>query len=138
MLYDLNTPIGISQYQSRSKYLLEKKCKVDLTEKRSKKTINQNNYIHLIMAYFGTQIGFNKREVEQLVKKLNHDMFHYEKKGLDLYRSLADLDTSEMSKVIDKFIKYAQDEVGVSIPDPTDAPYLDQCQNQIESSQSFV
>ena len=138
MIYDLSTPIGINQAQGRFRFLLEKKCKIDITEKRSKKTISQNNYIHLIMSYFGSQIGFTNAEVKQFVKTLNHETFHYNKKGLDLYRSFSELDKMDLSIVTNKFIEYAQNEVGISLPDPSDQPYIDECMNEVEKNQSYL
>ena len=145
MIYNLSSPLDKANFLLRAKKLAESGVIVDLTEKKPKRSLPQNKYLHVILAYFGTQTGNTLEWVkQQYYKKLvNPDLFIREKEDkylgkIKVLRSSAELDTAEMSLSIDRFRNWSAQEAGVYIPAADEAILIQQMEIEIERNKEFL
>lgn len=145
MIYNLSSPLDKANFLLRAKKLAESGVIVDLTEKKPRRSLPQNKYLHVILAYFGTQTGNTLEWVkQQYYKKLvNPDLFIREKEDkylgrIKVLRSSADIDTAEMSLSIDRFRNWAAQEAGVYIPAADEAILIQQMEIEIERNKEFL
>lgn len=144
-LFDLSNPLDKANFLLRAKKLADSRVIVDLTEKKPRRSLPQNKYLHVILAYFGTQTGNTKEWVkQQYYKKLvNPDLFIREKEDkylgkIKVLRSSADLDTSEMSLSVERFRNWAAQEAGIYIPSADEAMLVQQMEICIERDKNFL
>ena len=144
-LYDTSNPLDKANFLLRAKKLAESGKIVELTEKNPRRSLPQNKYLHVILAYFGTQTGNTLEWVkQQYYKKLvNPDLFIREKEDkylgkMKVLRSSADLDTSEFSLSIEKFRNWAAQEAGIYIPSADEAILIQQMEIEIERNKEFL
>lgn len=145
MIYDTSNPLDKANFMLRAKKLAESGKVIELTEKKPRRSLPQNKYLHVILAYFGTQTGNTLEWVkQQYYKKLvNPDLFIREKEDkylgrIKVLRSSADLDTAEMSLSIDRFRNWSAQEAGVYIPASDEAILIQQMEIEIERSKEFL
>ena len=145
MIYNLSSPLDKANFLLRAKKLADSGVIVDLTEKKPRRSLPQNKYLHVILAYFGAQTGNNLEWVkQQYYKKLvNPDLFIREKEDkylgrIKVLRSSADLDTSEFSLSIERFRNWAAQEAGIYIPSADEAILIQQMEIEIERSKEFL
>lgn len=145
MIYDTSNPLDKANFMLRAKKLAESGKVIELTEKKPRRSLPQNKYLHVILAYFGTQTGNTLEWVkQQYYKKLvNPDLFIREKEDkylgrIKVLRSSADLDTSEFSLSIERFRNWAAQEAGIYIPSADEAILIQQMEIEIERSKEFL
>lgn len=145
MIYNLSSPLDKANFLLRAKKLAESGVIVDLTEKKPRRSLPQNKYLHVILAYFGAQTGNTLEWVkQQYYKKLvNPDLFIREKEDkylgrIKVLRSSADLDTSEFSLAIERFRNWAAQEAGIYIPSADEAILIQQMEIEIERNKEFL
>lgn len=144
-LYDTSNPLDKANFLLRAKKLAESGKIVELTEKKSRRSLPQNKYLHVILAYFGTQTGNTLEWVkQQYYKKLvNPDLFIREREDkylgkIKVLRSSAELDTAEMSLSVDRFRNWAAQEAGIYIPSADEAILIQQMEIEIERNKEFL
>jgi hypothetical protein len=145
MIYDTSNPLDKANFLLRAKKLAESGKVIELTEKKPRRSLPQNKYLHVILAYFGAQTGNTLEWVKhQYYKKLvNPDLFIREKEDkylgrIKVLRSSADLDTSEFSLSIERFRNWAAQEAGIYIPSADEAILIQQMEIEIERSKEFL
>lgn len=145
MVYDTSNPLDNANFLLRAKKLAERGKIVELTEKKPRRSLPQNKYLHVILAYFGTQTGNTLEWVkQQYYKKLvNPDLFIREKEDkylgkIKVLRSSADLDTCEFSLSIERFRNWAAQEAGIYIPSADEAILIQQMEICIERDKNFL
>ena len=145
MIYDTSNPLDNANFLLRAKKLAEIGKIVELTEKKPRRSLPQNKYLHVILAYFGTQTGNTLEWVkQQYYKKLvNPDLFIREKEDkylgkIKVLRSSADLDTSEFSLSIERFRNWAAQEASIYIPSSDEAILIQQMEIEIERNKEFL
>ena len=145
MIYNLSSPLDKANFLLRAKKLAESGVIVDLTEKKPRRSLSQNKYLHVILAYFGTQTGNTLEWVkQQYYKKLvNPDLFIREKEDkylgrIKVLRSSADLDTSEFSLSIERFRNWAAQTAGIYIPSSKEHYLIQQMEIEIERNKKFL
>ena len=145
MIYNLSSPLDKANFLLRAKKLAESGKIVELTEKKPRRSLPQNKYLHVILAYFGTQTGNTTEWVkQQYYKKLvNPELFIREKEDkylgrIKVLRSSAELDTAEMSLSIDRFRNWSAQEAGVYIPAADEAILIQQMEICIERNKEFL
>ena len=132
MLYNLNNLLQKEQFKARTAMLLEKSNGiVELTEKKARRSNQQNAYLHVILGYFAMETGNTLEWVkQQYFKKLvNAEIFIREQDDkylgrLKVLRSSADLDSAEMTTAIDRFRNWASSEAGIYLPSPNEEEML--------------
>jgi len=145
MIYNTSNPLNKANFLLRAKKLAESGKVIELTEKKPRRSLPQNKYLHVILAYFGAQTGNTLEWVKhQYYKKLvNPDLFIREKEDkylgrIKVLRSSADLDTSEFSLSIERFRNWAAQEAGIYIPSADEAILIQQMEIEIERSKEFL
>ena len=140
MIYDTSNEFQKQRSITRFKNLLDKKAVIEITEKKPKRTIQQNRYLHLILAWFGFETGYTLDEVKQeIFKKIVNPNIFYEGEVGDLviiqrWRSTADLDTAELTIAIDNFRDYSSREAGIYLPEPSDLVSINQMEIELKNN----
>ena len=125
MIYNTSNPQEAARLQDRVTRLVTKGVNVELTEK-TKKSLQHNNYFHLLCAYFGMETGYSTKEVkDKIVKEIVcPDVFEYKKGVFTFYESFANITKEQTSYVIEKFKNYAANEAGITLPEADDYAFL--------------
>lgn len=132
-IYNLSNPVEKKQAQARLDFLIEKGARVEIKHKRKQRTFSQNSYLHLILTAWGDFLGYDLDEMKHVLKAyVMPSMFQYERNGMTFYKSTSGLDTKQMTEVIDKVRKTAQEEHGYYIPAPNEDLELQSLANQFE------
>ena len=119
-LYDTKNPLEKANFLLRAKKLAESGKIVELTEKKPKRSLPQNRYLHVILAYFGTQTGNTLEWVkQQYYKKLvNPELFIREKE--------------------ERFRNWAAQEAGVYLPSSDEHILIQQMEIEIERNKQYL
>lgn len=145
MVYNLSSPLDVQNAKTRLELLIKRGCIVELTEKKQKRTLNQNAYLHLLLGYFASQTGNTLEWVkQQYYKKLcNPDLFIGEREDLYLgrvkyVRSSADLRTDEMNLSIERFRNWSAAEAGIYLPEATSEAEIAALQVEAERYKTYL
>jgi hypothetical protein len=137
MIYDLSKDYEISRFKARCEQMISKAAKVDLIERRPKRTLRQNNYLHCCIALFAVEIGNTIQEMKTDLKR-DCSFMIYEKNGNKYLRSSTDLSTKEMSDWIE-WIRTRAGLIGIYIPNADE--YMRnwaELEKQIESHKQYL
>lgn len=100
---------------------------------RQKRTLNQNNYLHLLFSIYGLHFGYTTEEAKQQVKI---DLgYYYLKNDYVFFRSTGKMDTKELSEFIKKFRNYSSYH-GCYLPEADEITY--ETINIIEENKEFL
>ena len=145
MIYNLSSPLDVQNAKTRLELLIKRGCIVELTEKKQKRSLNQNAYLHLLLGYFASQTGNTLEWVtQQYYKKLcNPDLFIGEREDLFLgrvkyVRSSADLRTDEMNLSIERFRNWSAAEAGIYLPEATSEAEIAALQVEVERYKTYL
>lgn len=145
MIYNTSNPLDKANFFARSRKLAESGKVIELTEKKPRRSLPQNKYLHVLLAYFGTQTGNTLEWVkQQYYKKLvNPDLFIREKEDkylgrIKVLRSSADLDTSEFSLSVERFRNWASQEAGIYLPSADEYIIIQQMEIEIERNKEYL
>lgn len=145
MVYNLSSPLDAQNAKTRLELLIKRGCIVELTEKKQKRSLNQNAYLHLLLGYFASQTGNTLEWVkQQYYKKLcNPDIFIGEREDLFLgrvkyVRSSADLRTDEMNLSIERFRNWSAAEAGIYLPEATSEAEIAALQVEVERYKTYL
>lgn len=145
MTYNLTNPLDVQNAKTRLDFLVKRGCIIELTEKKQKRTLSQNAYLHLLLGYFASQTGNTLEWVkQQYYKKLcNPNIFIGEREDRFLgrvkyVRSSADLRTDEMNMSIERFRNWAASEAGIYLPDPTSEAEIAAMQIEVERYKTYL
>ena len=145
MVYDTSNPLDKANFLLRAKKLADKGAIIELTEKKPRRTLSQNSYLHVTIAYFASQYGCTTEWAKQRYFKqlVNPELFVREKDdeflGRGKYlRSSADLDVSEMSLAIDRWRNWCSMEASIYIPSADEVILIQQMEIEIERNKEFL
>lgn len=146
MLYNLSNPLDVQNARTRLEMLIKRGVNVELTEKKPKRSLSQNSYLHLLLGYFASQTGNTLDWVKQQYYKrtCNPDIFVAEKydvtlkKTVKYIRSSADLTTDEMTLSIERFRNWASSEAGIYLPDAMSHAELAALQVEVERYKTYL
>lgn len=146
MLYNLSNPLQREQFKARSAMLLEKSNGIaELTEKKPRRSNQQNAYLHVILGYFAMETGNTLEWVkQQYFKKLvNADIFIREQEDkwlgrMKVLRSSADLDSAEMTTAIDRFRNWSSSEAGIYLPSANEEDMLSLMEIEISRYKQYL
>lgn len=146
MLYNLSNPLDANNARTRLEMLTKKGVIVEMTEKKQKRSLSQNSYLHLILGYFASQTGNTLEWVkQQYYKRLcNPDIYIAERydsileKTVKYVRSSASLTTDEMSLSIDRFRNWSSAEAGIYLPDAMSHAELAALQVDVERYKTYL
>ena len=145
MIYNTSNQLDKANFLLLAKKLAESGKVIELTEKKPRRSLPQNKYLHVLLAYFGTQTGNTLEWVkQQYYKKLvNPDLFIREKEDkylgkIKVLRSSADLDTSEFSLSVERFRNWASQEAGIYLPSSDEYIIIQQMEIEIEKNKEYL
>jgi len=106
--------------QSRAKAYLDKLIKTgakcEIKKINEQRTIRQNSYLHCCLGLFCAETGYTIEEAKELYSHQLPELMRYNKNGISFRRSTADLDSKEMTVLIDKIRDMSLNEIGLYIP----------------------
>lgn len=141
MKYNLSIRTDQERFKRRCNELYKAGKVVELTS-TEKRSLSQNNYLHLILTWFAMETGYSMDFVKaEYFKKLcNPDLFCTETvckftgQVLTELRSTADLTTAEITTAIERFRNWSQEAAGIYLPEPHERDFLQQI--EIEASRN--
>ncbi len=130
MIYDLSSEIDRQRFKIRCNSLLKNEKIVDLSEKRKKRTFQQNRYLHLILGWFSVETGNTIDYVKHNYFKLlcNKEIFVKEVEDkylgkIEYILSSKNLDTLQMTIAIERFRSWSAS-VGIYLPEANEDKFL--------------
>ena len=137
MKYNLANQDELDKAFAYLQQLIERDAEVEIKRVQRNRTLNQNNYYHLLLGIFGLETGFSIQEAKTLHKRqVSPQIFVYEKNGQMFLKSSADLDTKELSDSIEQLKKYAAEQ-GVHLPDANEHEKMRYWENEISSKKGL-
>jgi len=138
MIYRLKEQRDKERFIKRVNELVETDKTIDLSEKRAKRSIDQNSYLHVIIGLLGIETGHTLEEAKQLIK-FKCPFMNYKKKDAYFLRSTTELNTKEMTELIDWLRNWSSKELGLYLPTPDqyrqERYYYEQ---QIEQNKTYL
>jgi hypothetical protein len=144
MIYNPEKRIDVQRAVEKIKYFISKNQMFELKQKRVRRTISQNGYLHLLFGWFALETGYTSDEVKQDIfkKVVNPSTFYEGEFGeiikIERWRSTKELDTVEMNLCIDRFRDYSAKEAGIYLPEPSDLPLIRQIELEIENNKQYL
>jgi len=145
MIYDSTKLTDCLKAIEYLKKIISKGKKFELKIKHPKRTISQNNYLHLILTWFGLETGHTLEEVKRdILKEIVCPEIFYEGEfgplKIERFRSTKTLDTAEMSLIIARFRNWASIEFNIYLPEPEDLASIEKLEIEISKhhNQEFV
>ena len=146
MAGNLSNPLDAKNAETRLKSLEKRGAVVELTEKKPKRSLSQNSYLHLLLGYFASQTGNTLEWVKQQYYKraCNPDIFIAEKYDnmlkhtIKYVRSSADLSTDEMTLSIERFRNWSAAEAGIYLPEAVNQAELAALQVEVERYKTYL
>jgi len=143
--YDLNKQTDKDRFKRYCNTLFLKGAFVELRS-LEKRSLRQNNYLHLIISWYALEFGYSLEYVKRNIYKAlcNKAIFIVEKANIktgELYkelRSSADLSTEELSTSIDRFRNYSAQTAGLYLPSPKEMMYLKEIEIEIERNKEHL
>lgn len=138
MIYDLSKPLDRERFIARTKFLLDKQRRVELTDV-SHRSLSQNRYLHICLTYFANELGESMEYVKETYFKrmCNADIFVYTQpdkvtgEEVGQLRSTREISREDMTTAIERFRKFASDN-GCYIPSSEEHEYLRQMEYENE------
>ena len=149
MVYDLSNELRREQFKVRANALYKKGCVCELTEKKPVRTLAQNRYLHVILAYFGLEIGESMEYVKQTYFKelVNREIFFdgekkdkFTGKEVQRWKSTKELNTDVMTLAIERFRTWASTNeiLPVYLPSSEDYVLIQQMECELERNAQFL
>lgn len=145
MVYDLSNPYEVDKLKDRVQEMITARRVCELKARNPQRTLNQNNYLHVILGYFASEFGYTLDEVKVDVFKrtCNAELFVRQttnKRGQTVIRlrSSADLTTEEMTTAIDRFRNYSASVCQLYIPDADEHKALVWAQKQVDNYKQYM
>lgn len=146
MLYNLSSPLDKQAARTRLELLIKRNATIELSEKKPRRSISQNSYLHLLLGYFASQTGDTMEWVkEQYYKKwCNPDIFYRDKfdellgSQTHYLRSSAELSTEEMTLSIERFRNWSADTAGIYLPDAHSEAEIAALQVEVERYKTYL
>lgn len=144
MIYNLANDLEERTFALRVERLKSQKAMVELTEKRPR-SLRQNAYFHLAIAYFALQIGLPPSEVKDAYFKAHCSPDIFSRTRFDpilhtqrtYLRSTAEVTTEEMTTAIDRFLQFAAQQ-GIYIAPPDQHIALLHMQHDVEQAKRYL
>ena len=145
MRYDGANELHAAQARARLERLIRERKVFDLTEKKPQRSLSQNAYLHVILAYFACQYGETAEYVkrEYFKKLVNPATFIREREDrflgrIKYLRSSADLDRDEMTLCIDRFRNWSSAQAGIYLPSSDEGRMISLMEIEIERNKQYL
>ena len=145
MILDLSKDGDRSKFRSYCEYLLKRQVIVEVKERKHQRSLSQNSYLHVCLAYFASEFGYDLETVKYDIfkRQVNNEIFARERenrngKRVVYMRSSRDLDTGEMTTAIERFRNWSASEAGLYIPEPHEYDALLEAEKQIALYEKYL
>jgi len=118
MIYDLSNNEDKNKAAYKFNKLIEAGKVIELTEKRKKRSITQNSYLHVAITLFAIDVGYTIEEAKTVLKR-ECSFMRYEKEDHVFLKRTRDLNTKELTDFIEFIITYAA-KMFITIPSSED------------------
>lgn len=142
MKYNLKNDFDKERFKKRINFLYGNE-RVVILQEMTKRTLKQNNYLHLILTAFALETGYTLECVKRNFFKLevNKDLFLTEERGnfgtKQALRSTSQITKENLSIAIDKFKKWSSDN-GIYLPEAEDEEYLAHLEIEASRLQRYI
>ena len=142
MKYNLKNDFDKERFKKRVNFLYGNE-RVVILQEMTKRTLKQNNYLHLILTAFALETGYTLECVKRNFFKLevNKDLFLTEEKGnfgtKQALKSTTQITKDNLSIAIDRFKKWSSDN-GIYLPEPEDEEYLAHLEIEASRLQRYI
>lgn len=144
MLYDLRNPLDRERFKRRCNTLYEKQGMVELSEK-SKRTNQQNKYLHLLIGYLAIETGNSLDYTKEVFYKRtsNKELYVREKEDdilgkVEYLRSSSELTKEEMTLSIERFRNWSSEVAGVYLPSANEQDFLASIEYELSKYKQWV
>lgn len=145
MVLMLDCDADRQKFRTYCDYLLKKQVIVEVKERKRQRSLSQNSYLHVVLAYFASEFGYDLETVKYdfFKRQVNKDIFARErrnKNGISVtyMRSSRDLDTGEMTTAIERFRNWSASEAGLYIPEPNEYDAIMEAEKQIALYEKYL
>ena len=144
MIYNTSNRIEADRVRKRLESLIDSGKMVELKVKDFR-SLNQNNYLHLLLGYVAVETGLSADYVKQVYYKahLNSDIYEYKTvnniTGEECYfwKSSSDISTSDMSLSVERLRNFASDELELYLPEPNEEEFLKDVAIEIQRHKQY-
>ena len=133
MKYDLGI---INEKQDAISYfnkLIDCKARIDIKERKNKRSLSQNKYLHVLFSIYGLESGYALDEAKDVIKA--ELKYTYIKNDKMFFKKTSKMDSKQLTEFIEKFKKLAALE-GIHLPSPNQIN--DTLLNYIESNKIWL
>jgi hypothetical protein len=146
MKYNLENKAEADEARSYLEKLIAAKSMAEIKKNYHRRSLNQNNYLHLLLSYCAINYGETLEYFKQVLWKqlICPDLFRVDYTNpvtgetRDDWRSSAELSSKEMTVAVDRLINWAAKEMGIELPLADDHHHLRQIENQIEKNKQYL
>lgn len=145
MIYNGKKKEDRESAKKRLDELCNREARFEIVEKKKKRTLKQNSYLHLILGFFAIETGNTLEFVKkQYFKRLcNPRIFIISKDdpylgNIQVLKSSRDIDTGEMTTTIQRFRNWSSAEAGIYLPEPNEQEFLDYIENELERHKEYL
>lgn len=144
MIYNLKNPSEVIDFENRVDDLIEQRVVVDLTKKNPNRSLSQNAYLHVILGFFASELGYTLEEVKQGIFKqiCNKELFVRNievcGKPIEYLRSSKDLDSQEMTTAIERFRNWSSLEAGIYLPSADEKHFITHMQKELRRYKQWI
>lgn len=127
MKLNLANQLDVERFLLRSKTLIEKKAKIDLTEHKSKRSTKQNSLYWMWLTCIQDETGNDKNELHKYFASKFLGVEEVEVFGVKQMKikSTPDNDTKEFTDYLEKIRHFASEEQSIYLPLPQMQGYED-------------
>lgn len=114
--------------------------RIEVYEKKAIRSLKANAYYHVILNIIAIDTGHTHEQLHEICKKkFNGDIIHLPKGGMEqVGKTTTNMDTAEFTGYVNRVKQWAQDEFGITIPEPSrlDERTIAEIQNTYEENNS--
>lgn len=145
MIYNLSSQLDRSRFVRRVEALLQRGGRVEMRDV-ARRSLSQNSYLHVLIAYFGMETGNDASYVktEYYKKSANPELFceivydSLAKRQTCKLRSSADLSVEEMTLSIERFRNWASEVAGIYLPDVNETEFVAEIESEIQRNKEYL
>lgn len=146
MKYDLGNPIHRRELAEKVRTCLERKRGiVEFSESKPQRTLRQNKYLHIIIAYFAAEYGADTDYVKEQYFKLaaNKHTFLVTREDkllgkVQYLKSSSLLNTEEMRVAIERFRNWASAVAGIYLPSADEHRLIELAELEISRNKEYI
>lgn len=145
MLFNPRNEYEVPKLRKYVEELIQAGDPIEIKRKRKKRSLSQNNYLHVLIGYFASEYGCSLEEAKvDFYKRIcNQHLFERKrvnKRGQEVryLRSSADLEIDEMTLSIERFRNWSASVAGIYLPSAEENQMLAYAEQIIEQNKQYL